>query len=82
MITGSLAVVADLEDLPDLGECESGCLPAMDEVDALYGLVRVVTIATGCARSGRQEPLFFVEAERLRRDPDRIRKFADTHVCP
>ena len=66
MIAGSLAVVADVEDLPDLGEGESGGLAAVDEVDPGEALGRVVAVAAGRALGRGQEPLVFIEPQSLR----------------
>ena len=57
MAAGRLSVVADVQDLADLGKCEPGSLAAVDEVDAGDGLGRVVAIARRGALGGRQQPL-------------------------
>ena len=51
-----LPVVADIEDLSDLGERESRSLAAVDEVDAGKGLGAVVAVAGGVRCAGRSRP--------------------------
>lgn len=82
VIAGSLAVVADVEDLPDLGEGESGGLAAVDEVDPGEALGRVVAVAAGRALGRGQEPLVFIEPQSLRGRAGRFSELPDPHPHP
>ncbi|KAB7757479.1 hypothetical protein MMUC44124_15085 [Mycolicibacterium mucogenicum DSM 44124] len=79
MAAGSLAVVADVEDLLDLGEGEPGRLAAVDEVDPADRVGGVVAVAGRCAFGRGQQPLLFVEPQSLGGRACRLGEFSDPH---
>lgn len=58
---GGLPGVADLQDVPDLGQAESGGLASADELQAGEGLGWVVAVPVGAAVHRGQQPVLFVE---------------------
>ncbi|MNI78844.1 hypothetical protein D3C73_1352550 [compost metagenome] len=75
-----LAVLADPQDLPDLGEGEPGGLAAVDEPDPSHSIVGVVPVPGGHAVRGREQTRFLVKPQGLGRGPGCFRKLSDSHV--
>jgi hypothetical protein len=85
VLAGRLAPVADVEDLPDLGEGEPSGLSAVDEVDPGDGLWVVVAVPRRSALGPREETFVLVEPQRLRRRTRCLSEISDPHrvlPCP
>ncbi len=80
VIAGRPAVVADGQDLTDLGQGETAGLGGLDEAEAIDDSRVVVAVATGGAARRGQEALAFVEAQGLDRQTGAGGDIADQHA--
>lgn len=79
MSTGHLAVVAEIDDAPDLGEGEPGRLCAPDEGQAVQRRPVVDAVAVRPAWGRWQQTLALVEPDRLAGQAGSLGQFPDQH---
>lgn len=65
VLAGGGAGVAEVEDVPNLSQRQTGVATAADEVQAGDGVLGVVAVAAAGAFGCGEEPDFFVEAQCL-----------------